>query len=41
MKYFYKEKNFYRLHPANSAMADIIAREVQVLGRVIALLRRF
>ena len=41
VKYFYKEKNFYRLHPANSAMADIIAREVQVLGRVIALLRRF
>ncbi len=40
VKYFYKEKNYYRLHPANSSMADIIATEVQILGRVIALLRR-
>lgn len=41
VKYFYKEKDFYRLRPANSSMADIIAHEVQILGRVIALLRRF
>lgn len=40
VKYFYKEKNYYRLHPANSSMADIIATDVQILGRVIALLRR-
>jgi len=40
VKYFYKEKNYFRLHPANSAMEDIIADDVQILGRVIALLRR-
>lgn len=41
VKYFYKEKNYYRLEPANRNMASIIAPEVQILGRVIALLRRF
>lgn len=41
VKYFYKEKNYYRLEPANQNMASIIAQEVQILGRVIALLRRF
>ena len=41
VKYFYKEKNYFRLHPANSEMTDIIADDVQILGRVIALLRRF
>lgn len=41
VKYFYKEKNYYRLEPANRNMASIIAQEVQILGRVIALLRRF
>lgn len=41
VKYFYKEKNYYRLEPANRNMASIIAQEVQILGRVIALLRHF
>ena len=41
VKYFYKEKNYYRLEPANRNMVSIIAQEVQILGRVIALLRHF
>ena len=41
VKYFYKEKGHYRLEPANSSMSSIIAFDVQVLGRVIGLLRRF
>ncbi len=41
VKYFYKENGRYRLEPANSAMSSIIAFDVQVLGRVIGLLRRF
>lgn len=41
VKYFYKEKNHYRLEPANSSMSSIIAFDVQILGRVIGLLRHF
>ncbi len=41
VKYFYKENGHYRLEPANSSMSSIIAFDVQVLGRVIGLLRRF
>jgi repressor LexA len=41
VKYFYKERGHYRLEPANSTMSSIIAFDVQVLGRVIGLLRRF
>ena len=41
VKYFYKEKGHYRLEPANSSMSSIITFDVQVLGRVIGLLRRF
>lgn len=41
VKYFYKEKGHYCLEPANSSMSSIIAFDVQVLGRVIGLLRRF
>lgn len=41
VKYFYKEPNYYRLEPANANMSSIIAFDVQVLGRVIGLLRRF
>ena len=41
IKYFFKEKNYYRLQPANSAMEPIIVQECQILGRVIALMRRF
>lgn len=41
VKYFYKEPNYYRLEPANANMSSIIAFDVQILGRVIGLLRRF
>lgn len=41
VKYFYKEPNYIRLEPANANMSSIIAFDVQVLGRVIGLLRRF
>jgi len=41
VKYFYKEADHIRLQPANSAMSPILLHEAQVLGRVIALLRRF
>lgn len=41
VKYFYKEPNYYRLEPANPNMSSIITFDVQILGRVIGLLRRF
>lgn len=39
VKRFYKEKNYYRLHPENDFMEDIIVKEVEILGKVIGLLR--
>lgn len=41
VKYFYKEKNYIRLEPANSSMHSIIVADAQILGRVIGLFRRF
>lgn len=41
VKYFFKEPNYYRLEPANPNMSSIIAFDVQILGRVIGLMRRF
>lgn len=41
VKYFYKEPNYVRLEPANANMSSIIAFDVQILGRVIGLMRRF
>lgn len=41
VKYFYKESNYIRLQPANSTMEPIIVPDCQILGRVIALVRRF
>lgn len=41
VKYFFKEKNYYRLQPANSTMDPILVDSCQILGRVIALMRRF
>ena len=40
IKRFYKEECRVRLQPENSAMRPIYAREVTVLGRVIALFRQ-
>ena len=41
VKRFFKEKNHFRLQPENPAMEPIIADEVSVLGKVVALVRRF
>ena len=41
VKTFYKEKDYYRLQPENDYMDPIIVPEVEVLGKVIGLFRRF
>jgi len=40
VKRFYRERDHIRLQPENSAMSPIIARDVTVLGKAIALIRR-
>ena len=39
VKRFFKENGHYRLQPENTTMAPIIVDEVQILGKVIGLLR--
>ena len=39
VKTFYREKDCIRLQPQNSSMEPIYSREVQIIGKVIALLR--
>lgn len=41
VKRFYKEKNGYRLQPENDTMEPIFTKEIQILGKVIALYREF
>jgi repressor LexA len=41
VKRFYKENGYIRLQPENSAMDPIIVPNVTILGKVIALYRRF
>lgn len=40
VKRFYREEDRIRLQPANSAMAPIIVRDCQIVGKVVGLLRR-
>jgi repressor LexA len=40
VKRFYKEQGQVRLQPANAAMKPIITRDVQILGRVVSVIRR-
>jgi len=40
LKRFYKEKDRVRLQPANGTMAPIFARDVQIQGKVIGVIRR-
>jgi repressor LexA len=40
LKRFYKEKDRIRLQPANGTMAPIYARDVQIQGKVIGVIRR-
>ena len=39
VKRFYKEKGHYRLQPENDAMDPIITDHVEILGKVIGLIR--
>jgi repressor LexA len=40
LKRFYKEKDRIRLQPANGAMSPIYARDVQIQGKVIGVIRK-
>lgn len=40
VKRFYKEKNYIRLQPENDNMDPIIAKDVQIIGKVIGLFRK-
>lgn len=41
VKRFYKRDNYYILHPENETMADIVVDHVDILGKVIGLVRKF
>ncbi len=41
VKRFYKENGHFRLQPENDAMAPIIVPSVEIIGKVVSLLRRF
>ena len=41
VKTFYKEKDHIRLQPENDTMEPIIVKDVQVIGKVVGLIRRF
>jgi repressor LexA len=41
LKRYYKEATRVRLEPANSAMAPIFARNVQIQGKLVSLVRRY
>ena len=39
VKRFYRESDHIRLQPENAAMEPILARDVQILGRVVGVMR--
>lgn len=39
VKRFYKENGHYRLQPENDSMEPIIAQDVQIIGKVVAVMR--
>ena len=41
VKTFYKEKDYIRLQPENDTMEPIIVKDVQIMGKVVGLIRRF
>lgn len=41
VKTFYKEKDYIRLQPENDAMEPIIVKDAHILGKVVALYRKF
>jgi repressor LexA len=40
VKRFYRERDHIRLQPENRTMSPILTRDVTVLGKVVALIRR-
>ena len=41
IKRFYKENGHYRLQPENDTMDPIIVDNVQIIGKVVGLVRKF
>jgi len=41
VKRFYRENGHYRLQPANSAMEPIILKNVQIIGKIITVMRNY
>ncbi len=41
LKKIFKEKNGFRLQPANSSLKPIFAKELEIQGKVISVIRRF
>jgi len=41
LKRFYREANRIRLQPANSMMSPIFVTEVEIRGKVVAVIRQF
>jgi repressor LexA len=41
LKTFYKEKNYIRLQPENKNMEPIIAKDVEILGVLKCVIRRY
>ena len=39
VKRFYKEKGYFGLHPENDALDDIIVKDLEIIGKVVGLLR--
>lgn len=40
VKRFYKEKDYIRLQPENDLMSPIVVQDVQILGKVVGLMRK-
>ena len=40
VKRFYKENDHVRLQPANAQMTPILVRQVQILGKVVSVIRQ-
>lgn len=41
LKRFYKESDYFRLHPENEDLEDIITERAEILGVMVGLLRRY
>ena len=41
VKRFYKEDGYYRLHPENSSMDDIIVESCEIIGKIIGVIRKY